>query len=241
MRMISVMALGALFLGACAGPEGPEGDIGPAGAKGDPGPPGTGITGPAGSAGADGNDGAPGPTGPAGADGSDVSDYSFRTDAAGDYTRVDRIGMPAVGTAVIGTKLKDDYNAGDPADDAANFAGEIVANVGGLHAALDADLMALNLTPCDAATTCVDQAAPLVIPDTLKIDTTLPAGFANGRMPADPVIDVTLAAVLLDVTNFANCMGAQCSLTTFANLPLNPPENDKAFMGLFPYLAAPHM
>ena len=41
-----------------------------------------------------------------------------------------------------------------------------------------------------------------VVPDTLKIDLTAAAGFPNGRKLEDPVIDVTLAVVLLDLTQF---------------------------------------
>jgi hypothetical protein len=247
MRTISLMALGAFFFMGCEGAVGPAGEPGPAGAQGPAGPAGPAITGPAGDEGPTGpagNDGSDGSDGADGADGADFTDFDFRTDDPGDYTRVDRLGMPAVGTAVIASK--DLYNDGDPVDDAANFAGEIIASLDFLHTALDADIEALNFEPCsiDIKTgtgTCVDAAAPLVLPDTIKIDTTAPAGFANGRMLADPVIDVTLAAVLLETSTIANCNGELCSLTTFADIPLNPPANDKPFMGLFPYLAAPHM
>jgi hypothetical protein len=145
-------------------------------------------------------------------------------------TQIDRMGMPAINTAVITSK--DDYNAATPADDAnGDFVDEITTNVTGLHAALDDDLVGLNLTPC-AAPACVSQAAPLVVPDTLKLDLTGDAGFPNGRLPADPVMDVTLAVVLLDL----NVHDAG----TLAGVPVNPPANDKAFLTDFPYLAEPH-
>ena len=165
-------------------------------------------------------------------DDTDVVDegFAFAMDDPSAYTRVDRIGMPAIGTAVITSK--DDYNAADPVDDAnGDFVPEIVSNVTALHDALDDDLAGLGLTPC-VVEDCVATAAPLVVPDTLKIDTTAGAGFPNGRLLEDPVIDVTLAVVLLDLTVH--------DVTLFASLPLNPPENDKAFDSSFPYLATPH-
>lgn len=156
--------------------------------------------------------------------------YAFAEDAPSAYTRVDRAGMPAINTAVVTSK--DAYNAADPVDDAnGDFVAEIVANVTALHGALDDDLTGLGLTPC-AVDDCIAQAAPLVVPDVIAIDSTATAGFPNGRLPADPVIDVTLAVVLLDLSVHDAAL--------FATLPLNPPANDKAFSDDFPYLAAPH-
>ena len=147
--------------------------------------------------------------------------------------QVDRMGMPAVATAVISAGMKDAYNAATPVDDAASkFAPDIIANITGLHAALDDELIGIKLTPCDPGTSCVAQGAPLVLPDTLKIDTAAASGFPNGRRLADPVIDVTLAVIFLDTMVHP--------VTFFANLPLNPPANDKEFLPDFPYLATPH-
>ncbi len=149
-----------------------------------------------------------------------------------DMVQLDRMGMPAVATAVISADLKDAYNEGTPeADAASTFVPDIVKNVTALHDALDDDLTALALTPC-APMTCVMQAAPLVVPDTLQIDPGKPAGFPNGRALADPVVDITLAVVLLDL--------AKHPVDTFAKLPLNPPKNDKEFLAAFPYVADPH-
>jgi hypothetical protein len=142
--------------------------------------------------------------------------------------RVDRMAMPAVATATITSK--DAYNAADPVDDAAGtFVGEIVANVGGLHAALDDDLTGLGLTPC-ATQTCVNQAAPFVVPDVIRIDPSMPAGFPNGRRLIDPVIDVTLALVLLDLSVHP----------VDALIGVNPTANDLPFRSRFPYVARPH-
>ena len=73
----------------------------------------------------------------------------------------------------------------------------------------------------------------LIVPDTLKLDLTRPALFPNGRKLEDPVIDITLAALFLDFTVTGQ------SPMTFANLPLNPPANDKPFSSTFPFLAPP--
>jgi Domain of unknown function (DUF4331) len=157
-------------------------------------------------------------------------EFVFASDPASAYARVDRKGMPAVATAVITSK--DAYNAANPVDDAAlDFVPEITTNVTAIHAALDDDLIGLGLTPC-AAANCVNQAAPLVVPDVLEITAAGLAGFPNGRRLPDQVIDVTLAVVLLDLTTH--------SVTTFATLPLNPASNDKPFLTVFPYLAAPN-
>ena len=157
--------------------------------------------------------------------------FEFDPDPASAFTRVDRMGMPAINTAVITSK--DAYNMADPADDSAGtFVSEITSNISALHTALDDDLLALSLTPC-MTSACVGQAAPLVVPDTIKIDTTLVAGFPNGRLLPDQVMDVTLALVLLDLSVHP--------VTLFASLPLNPPANDVTFNATFPYLASPHV
>ncbi|MBK9753762.1 MAG: DUF4331 family protein [Nannocystis sp.] len=148
--------------------------------------------------------------------------------------QLDRMGMPAVATAVISKELKDNYNASTPSDDAAStFVPDIVMNLVGLHAALDDDLMTGKLVPC-AKDTCVAQAAPLVVPDTLQIDISKQAGFPNGRRLTDPCVDITLAVVMLDLSAPGQ------TAATLADVPVNPPKNDKEFAPEFPYLASPH-
>jgi hypothetical protein len=161
------------------------------------------------------------------------TDFNFRTDLPGAYTRVDRLGMPAVSTALLTDK--DGYNDGNPADDAAGtFVADITANLTGLHGALDDDLTGFGLTPCLIGD-CVAQAAPLVVPDTLKIDPSQDPGFPNGRQLTDTVMDITLAVILLDL----NVHGAGDLVGV-----LNPTQNDLgtegAFQAGFPYLWPPH-
>jgi hypothetical protein len=162
-----------------------------------------------------------------------------------------KLGDPALG--------KNAYNDADPADDATagqgglpQFAVEIVTNLTGLHTALDDDITGAGLTPCtmmdnagdDGLPDCVGQAVfeggpsvvSLVIPDHLSINPGGPDGFPNGRRLQDPVVDVTLAIILLDMTVHAPGI--------LAGLPINPAANDVgvegAFLAAFPYLHPPH-
>ena len=103
-----------------------------------------------------------------------VAAFDFRTDAPDAYTRVDRSGMPAVSTALIASR--DAYNEANPVDDiAGNFVPEILGTLATLHGALDSQLTDLGLTPCtvvgDGTGSCATFAVPLIIPDTVKIDT----------------------------------------------------------------------
>lgn len=158
--------------------------------------------------------------------------FVFDDSPPGDYDQIDRMGMPGVNTAVISSK--DAYNQSSPTDDIeGTFVSEIVDSVSFLHDALDDDLVNAELTPC-MPDDCVSQGAPLVVPDTIKIDLTGAPGFPNGRLPADPVMDVTLAVLLLDLS-----APGQDALT-LAGLPLNPPANDVAFSTEFPFFAVPH-
>jgi hypothetical protein len=77
----------------------------------------------------------------------------------------------------------------------------------------------------------VSNLSLLVSADTLKVDLGAPAGFPNGRRLTDPVIDLTLAVLFLDLRRHP--------VTTLADLPLNPRANDRPFRDAFPYLAPP--
>jgi hypothetical protein len=146
------------------------------------------------------------------------------------YGRIDRLGMPGVATMLVDDV--DAYNDGDPQDDAAElYLPEIVARMSALHDALDDDLIAAGLTPC-ALLDCVQQVRSLILPDVMRVDFTAPAGFPNGRRPVDPALDLTLAVILLDLTEHG--------VTTLADLPLNPPAGDLTPPEAFPYFAAPH-
>lgn len=161
-------------------------------------------------------------------------EFTFRSDAPAQYIRVDRMGMPAVATALISPANKPSYNDDDPEDDVSaggKWAPDIVSNLGALHTALDDDLTGLGLTPA-TVTLATNQGAPLIIPDVLTLTINQPAGFPNGRKLPDQVIDLTLAVILLDL--------AAHDVGLFAGLPLNPDSNDKSFSPNFPYLASAH-
>jgi len=168
----------------------------------------------------------------------EVAEFAFSSAEPSAYTRVDRAGMPAISTALIASK--DSYNQSNPTDDiAGTFVPEILASLDFLHGALDDQLLGLGLTPCtvvgDGTGTCAQFAVPLILPDTMKIDTTAAAGFPNGRMLADPVIGVTLAVALLELT------GDPAPHTALDLVgALNPAANDKEFLPEFPFVAAPH-
>ena len=178
----------------------------------------------------------------------DQNAFNFATDQPSAYTQVDRMGIPALNTALITSK--DAYNADVPANDA-NYAGEIVTNLTGIHSALRDDVLGANLTPCSTSgvlgpdvSPCLSQrifqGGPTVqqaaIPDVLNIDPAGSAGFPNGRRPQDPVMDVVLAILLLDMSAHTP--------TTLVGVPLNPTQNDLgtegAFLTTFPYLHPPH-
>ncbi|MCA9652902.1 MAG: DUF4331 family protein [Myxococcales bacterium] len=173
------------------------------------------------------------------------------------YAAVDRMGFPAVNTGLNLAGDKDDYNAGSPADDAnLAFVSNVITSLEILHlgvpgsqtpnnTGLDDDLIALALDPCTTPPLpmddCDDQGAPFVIPDVLEINVGGDPSFPNGRRPAEPVMDIIFAVILLDLSN----PGA---LLTFLDLDgdgtfgpsLNPLENDVPFPAEFPYLAPPH-
>jgi hypothetical protein len=90
-------------------------------------------------------------------------------------TQIDRMGRPAIATALIPTGMKDAFNVGVPADDVANFSDEVEASITSLSNAANA-----------AALT------PIILPDILTFDTSDSGGFLNGRRLADDVIDAEL-------------------------------------------------
>lgn len=84
----------------------------------------------------------------------------------------------------------------------------------------------LNSSVRNRSGACLSKAA-----DVLTIDVARPASFPNGRTPADPVIDRTLALLFLDLRTH--------SIDTFHNIPVNPKGNDVPLPSAFPWLAPP--
>jgi hypothetical protein len=172
--------------------------------------------------------------------------FVFPQDPFDAYTQIDRHGAVEAGTAGIAASaglgftpgqdvtIRDAYNASNPVEDAASkWVPEIAKSVMFFHAALDDDLMGLKLVPASFDET-IAQAGPVIIPDAIKYDPSKPTAYPNGRKLTDPVVDITLAAVLLK-------LGGNQPLSLLADLPLNPPANDVPFGAEFPYLAPPHL
>lgn len=75
--------------------------------------------------------------------------FNFNDAPVGAFVRVDRMGMPAVATALIGSGAKTRYNDANPSDDATGqFVPELAGQLTGLTNALADDLTGLGLTPC---------------------------------------------------------------------------------------------
>jgi hypothetical protein len=91
--------------------------------------------------------------------------------------QADRMGRPAINTALIPSARKDEFNLGQPANDAANFGDDVRAQ-----------LQALN----GGNATHAANVASALLPDVLTFDTSNPGGFLNGRRLADDVIDAEL-------------------------------------------------
>ena len=140
----------------------------------------------------------------------------------GGYVAIDRMGIPAVNTALIPFPKKNEYNRATTQEDAAGrFAPDIV----GTLTALGTDGAHIGIL----ASVAVSKG------DMLHLDTSVAnsgtgggnnsgAGFPNGRRPGDDVIDT----ILFLVTNGA--------LTTGDNVN----ANDVAFRNAFPFFAPSH-
>jgi hypothetical protein len=159
------------------------------------------------------------------------------------YTRVDQMGMPAVNTALIscvdpkgGDCAKNEYNSATQMQVLNTFFAEKIASLEFLLGSLSDDINIASagaLTAYDEADDAFTNIEDLIEPDALVVDLAGESGFPNGRMLPDPVIDVTLAVLLVDFAQGG-------TPTSFAELPLNPPENDATYGAEFPYLAAPN-
>lgn len=104
------------------------------------------------------------------------SDAGVLEFALGPLQQIERMGNPAVNTALVPAAKKDLYNIAVPANDAADFAGDLVASLESLGT------NAKN----------IGILASVAVPDTLKFDATTASAFPNGRAPADDVVDTLL-------------------------------------------------
>jgi hypothetical protein len=90
-------------------------------------------------------------------------------------TRADRMGRPAIATALLASNRRDAYNAGDPANDFNDFGAEVNAAIAGLSDQANADAL-----------------TPVLLPDLLTYDASNAGGYLNGRRLDDDVIDASL-------------------------------------------------
>jgi hypothetical protein len=223
-----------------------------------------------------------------------AAEFVFDNTPAGSplYLRVDRMGAPAVGTALLSrdpavvitgvgggvlnpgnaanpfNDQRDQFNRGDPVNDARDFAATFVAgpqsnSLQNIHFRVARELRSLGLTPCSTepaggATTrdqvnvdvCVAQAAPVIIPDVLTYDFAAPQGWPNGRFYDDPVIDRELAAALLRLAPGAHHIDSLLGVINPWNGPAGTPcaapcrftgDETGAFSpATFPYLRPAH-
>ena len=135
------------------------------------------------------------------------------------------MGIPAINTALIPSSMKDAFNKGTPATDAATFRATAQTTTDGLRAAvdgvLDGPVGAQDGGPLGDLTS--EQVATALIPDIVTIDFSQSVVFPNGRQLSDDVIDIALQLVLNRTAGITDDIDA----------------NDKAFGSTFPFLADP--
>ena len=90
----------------------------------------------------------------------------------------------------------------------------------------------LDVSPCLTQMVAGRTVASLVVPEVLTLALNQAGGFPNGRRLDDPVIDLELAALFLDLR--------KVPVTVLASLPLNPGGPDRVGNGAFPYIADAH-
>ena len=175
--------------------------------------------------------------------------FIFPEEPYSDYTQIDRHGAVEAGTAGIAAAsglglngediaIRDLYNASNPTEDAAlMWAGEITDSIAFFNGALADDLALPNFAAASNVESFA-QAGPVIVPDTIKYNPANATAYPNGRTLEDQVVDITLAAVLLDLSP-ENGEPVH-TLSTFSDVPINPAENDVPFEAEFPYLAPPH-
>lgn len=147
--------------------------------------------------------------------------------------QIDRMGNPAVNTALIPPPLKDAFNFAEPKDDTREFLGVIANQI----LAIDKSFGTCSQTATSAAS-CnpnVPLLASVAVPDTLKFAVNLPDGFPNGRQLFDRTTDLLISLIVqtdkLGASNFTDGTSAKQYCLPSPDFPQNPAE--------FPFLAPP--
>jgi len=133
--------------------------------------------------------------------------------------QVDRMGNPAVNTALIPAALKDSFNFGEPKDDPKDFAAVILDQI----LTLDKKFGTCPPTATSAAA-CnpnVPLLASVAVPDVLRFASNAADGYPNGRQPADRTTDI-LISLILQLPGFTDGTSAKtyCSEFPFLGPPL---------------------
>lgn len=128
----------------------------------------------------------------------------------GVYVQVDRMGNPAVNTAMIAPSLKDQFNDSEPLGDAADYNS------------------VMHATMKKYGTSAGNQAIveSIFLPDTLKMDLSKTDGFPNGRRLQDFVIDTELQLLFNQPLGGGFGDGVK--------------GNDEPYLSTFPFVAPAH-
>jgi hypothetical protein len=151
-------------------------------------------------------------------------------------SQVDRMGNPAVNTALIPAAKKDAFNFAQPNND-----GNFVTTIAGQILTLDKRFgtcpqTETNVFNCNPN---VPLLASVAIPDVLRFARNLPDGFPNGRRLFDRTTDV-LISLILQIPNFTDgtdvkqyCLPQPDKHGNFHH------EEAKKHPAVFPYLGPP--
>jgi uncharacterized protein DUF4331 len=126
--------------------------------------------------------------------------------------QVDRMGNPAVNTALIPAPFKDAFNFGEPKDDPKDFTETILAQIlnldakfktcqngntsGAVAACNNRKTLPACLAAAEACNPNVQLLASVAVPDVLRFASNVPDGYPNGRRPQDPTTDLLIKLIL---------------------------------------------
>jgi uncharacterized protein DUF4331 len=108
--------------------------------------------------------------------------------------QVDRMGNPAVNTALIPAAFKDAFNFGEPKDDPKDFLGVIANQILTVDKAFGT--CPQSATSAGSCNPNVPLLASVAVPDTLKFAINLPDGFPNGRQLFDRTTDLLITLIV---------------------------------------------
>ncbi len=166
---------------------------------------------------------------------------------AGGWVGVSRLGMPLVNEVVVPLGSKDLFNASKPVDDAQFLPSVINPELANLIPVLYPGVEVPTEVPFglgtggreDVATVFltgipgVNQPANVVPSEMLRLNTTTPSSFPNGRMLSDDVVDTELRVL-------AGVLAEGFDVSPNNLLGDGVDANDVDFMDHFPYVALPH-